>query len=98
MISIESGGKLHEFGWTEICVYRRNNLLYLVFHIIHDRKSILLTLILCVPDTTISPPGQTIVSNRTLDAETKPTRRHLVVDDDDMTFVAFAFGVDRFSL
>lgn len=31
------------------------------------------------PETTISPPGQTIVSNRTLDAETEPTRRHLDV-------------------
>lgn len=41
-----------------------------------------------LPETTISPPGQTIVSNRTLDADTKPTRRHFVVD---VTFSTFAF-------
>lgn len=43
-----------------------------------------------LPETTISPPGQTIVSNRTLDADTKPTWRHFVADV-DVTFFAFAF-------
>lgn len=43
-----------------------------------------------LPETTMSPPGQTIVSNRTLDADTKPTRRHFVVD---VTFSKFAFIV-----
>lgn len=41
------------------------------------------------PDTTISPPGQIIVSNRTLEPDTEPTRRHFdstspVSDDDNV--------------
>lgn len=32
-----------------------------------------------IPETTMSPPGQTIVSNCTLVPDTKPTRRHFVL-------------------
>lgn len=67
--------------WVAVCVFE-------VFFPSKIEISAVFQVIL--PETTMSPPGQTIVSNRTLDADTKPTRRHFVVD---VTFSKFAFIV-----